>query len=124
MNPGGTITSYFGDASGLYHDIRAADGGFTFFDVSGAGTGPGQGTEPFSLNASGDVVGAYVDANGTSRGFLRTRNGAITTFEAPGAGTGSGQGTLPFFNTAANAIVGVWFDANGVAHGFLRTSPR
>jgi hypothetical protein len=121
INPAGTVTSFYADASSVYHGyVRAPDGTFTLFDVSGAGSGPFQGTEPFNINASGAVTGAVVDSAGVSHGFLRAVNGSITTFDVPGAGTGSGQGTLPVYNDPSNAISGFEIDTNGVAHGFLR----
>ena len=99
---------------------RAPNGAFTLFDVSGAGTVPGQGTEPFNINAAGDVTGPYVDGNGVNHGFLRLASGAITKFDVKGAGTGSGQGTIPVCNNPADAISGFYVDAGGVTHGFLR----
>src|SRR5579863_2680413 len=65
------------------------------FDVTGAGTGAGQGTSPFLILDDGTILGEYVDSNGVYHGFLRSPAGVITTFDAPGAGTGSGQGTIP-----------------------------
>ena len=121
INPVGTVTSFYIDASGVLHGyVRAPDGAFTLFDVSGAGTRPGQGTEPLNINAPGDIAGAYIDASGVNHGFLRLKSGAITTFDVPGAGTGSGQGTTPVYNNPSNAISGFDIDASGVAHGFLR----
>jgi hypothetical protein len=92
----------------------------TTFDAPGAGTGPGQGTQPFAINPAGLITGFYLDAGDALHGFLRTRNGAITTFDAPGAGTGPGQGTTPFSINPAGAIAGRYVDASDVFHGFLR----
>jgi hypothetical protein len=122
INAEGTVMGFYLDASFAFHGyVRAPKGTLHLVDVSGAGTGPFQGTEPFNINARGDVTGAYVDGNGVNHGFLRLRGGTITTFDAPGAGTGGGQGTIPVFNSSADAITGFYFDANGVSHGFLRT---
>jgi hypothetical protein len=122
INPAGTVTSFYADANFTFHGyVRSPHGIFTLFDVSGGGTGPFQGTEPFNINASGAVTGAVVDAGGVNHGFLRATTGAITKFDAPGAGTGSGQGTFPVYNNPSNAISGFEIDGNGVAHGFLRT---
>jgi hypothetical protein len=63
----------------------------------------------------------YIDGNGVSHGFLRSKHGDITTFDAPGAGTGNGQGTFPGSNNPRDAITGSYSDASGVYHGFLRT---
>jgi hypothetical protein len=120
--------------------VRAPNGTLHLVDVSGAGTGPFQGTEPFNINAAGDITGPYVDRSGVNHGFLRIKRpcaqncspfappapnrklGAIITFDVSGAGTGSGQGTIPIFNSPANAITGYYIDASGVNHGFLRTA--
>lgn len=44
--------------------------GFTTVDVPGAGTGPGQGTVLISINDSGVIVGAYIDASGVYHAFV------------------------------------------------------
>jgi hypothetical protein len=123
ITPNGTVTSYYFDASSALHGyVRHPDGTFTLFDVSGAGTGPMQGTEPLNINAQRDITGAYIDANGVNRGFLRYRSGSITKFDVAGAGRGSGQGTIPIYNNRADAICGYYVDASGANHGFLRTA--
>jgi hypothetical protein len=69
----GTIVGNYLDTSGVNHGfLRTTRGTFTTFDAPGAGTGPGQGTTPFSNNASGAITGFEVDANGVFHGFLRT----------------------------------------------------
>jgi hypothetical protein len=93
---------------------------FTSFDAPGAGTGPGQGTQPFAINPSGLITGFFFDGGDAFHGFLRDRNGFITTFDAPNAGTGAGQGTSPFSITPGGAIAGRYVDASDVFHGFLR----
>ena len=91
------------------------------FDAPGAGTGPGQGTQPFAINPAGLITGFYLDAGDAYHGVLRTPDGAITTFDAPGAGTGPGQGTRPFSINPGGTISGRYVDAGDVGHGFLRT---
>ena len=93
----------------------------TTFDAPGAGTGPGQGTQPFAINPAGLITGFYFDAGDAIHGFLRTPDGTIGTIDVPGAGTGPGQGTTPFSITPAGAIAGRYVDASDVFHGFLRT---
>ena len=93
----------------------------TTFDAPGAGTGPGQGTQPFAINPAGLITGFYLDAGDVYHGVLRTPDGAITTFDAPGAGTGPGQGTRPFSINPGGTISGRYVDAGDVGHGFLRT---
>jgi hypothetical protein len=48
------------------------DGRITSFDVKGAGTGAGQGTEIDTNNAAGDFVGNYIDGSGVWHGFVGT----------------------------------------------------
>jgi len=66
---------------------------YTSFDVSDAGTGPGQGTLPLAINPGGLIAGEYLDASNVFHGFLRAADGTITTFSAPGAGTSFHEGT-------------------------------
>jgi hypothetical protein len=47
-------------------------GRITKFNVSGAGTGSGQGTVPITNNRAGAITGWYVDGSGAYHGFLRT----------------------------------------------------
>jgi hypothetical protein len=54
---------------------RIQDGTITKFDVSGAGTGSGQGSFPVNINASGAIIGEYVDGNGVNHGFQRSARG-------------------------------------------------
>jgi hypothetical protein len=89
------------------------------FNVSGAGTGAGQGTIPFGIVADGSILGEYIDASGVYHGFLRSPSGAITTFDAPGAGPG--QSTFPSGINSALTIVGSYSDSSSVSHGFLRS---
>jgi hypothetical protein len=55
----------------VYHGfVRARDGKITAYDVPGAGTGTGEGTEPSGINNPGAITGDYIDANGVFHGFL------------------------------------------------------
>src|SRR5438477_25240 len=93
------------------------------FDVPGAGTGPGQGTQGIHINPTGTIAGYFTDANDVNHGLVRASNGAITTFDAPGAGTGPGQGTRTEAAACINpagAIVGFYTDASDVLHGYVR----
>ena len=76
--------------------VRAPDGTITTFDVPGAGTGPGQGTVPETINASGAITGWDIDANDVSHGFLRAPDGTISaTFDVPGYGHRSRSRHVP-----------------------------
>ena len=85
------------------------------FNVSGAGTGSGQGTIPFGIVADGSILGEYIDSSNVYHGFLRSAAGVITAFDAPGAGPG--QSTFPGGINSALVIVGTYMDSSGVAHG-------
>jgi hypothetical protein len=70
------ITGNYVDASAVNHGfLRAPGSALTTFDAPGAGTGPGQGTIPFSNNPAGAIAGFDIDANGVLHGFLRTHEG-------------------------------------------------
>lgn len=64
---------------------RAAS--FTEFDAPGAGTGWGQGTLAYQINASSEIVGYYIDSQYNDHGFVRTSDGTFTTFDIKGAST-------------------------------------
>jgi len=101
------------------------DGTLITFDVPGAGTSAGQGTEALvgAISPSGAVTGPYIDASNVYHGFLRTPDGTITTFDAPGAGTAAGQGTGPGNVSCLNprgSIAGGYTDANNMTHAFIR----
>ena len=60
------------DSIGVSHGfVRATNGSITIFSVPGAGNGAGQGTFPFSNNATGAISGTYIDSNNANHGFLR-----------------------------------------------------
>lgn len=128
INPAGTITGTYLDASNVRHDyVRTRDGTIASFDAPGAGTGLFQGTlgglydTGGSINPAGAIAGHYFDASNVYHGFLRVPDGRITTFDAPGAGTGSYQGTTVNGLNPADAIAGFTIDANNVYHGLVRT---
>jgi len=127
LNPEGAIAvayvntgSFFGTQV-LHGAVRAPDGTFTEFDVPGAGTGAGQGTNISGINPAGTIVGFYVDLSGVNHGYVRAKDGTITTFDVPGAGTGSGQGTVVASINTPGDFDGWYIDGSGVAHGFLRS---
>jgi hypothetical protein len=63
------------DAGGVNHGfLRTQRGDITTFDVSGAGSGSGQGTIPGSSDPEAGITGYYVDASGVSHAFLRLIN--------------------------------------------------
>ena len=123
INPQGTITGNYIDASNVSHGfVRAPDGTLTTFDAPGAGstTDSFQGTYPSSINQAGAICGAYIDDSNVFHSFVRAPDGTLTTFDAPGAGTGAFQGTVAFANNPAGAITGYYLDESNVNHGFVR----
>ena len=65
------------------------------------------------INARGDIVGRYSDAEGVFHGFL-LRKGVFSTIDFPGASL-----TAAFALSARGDIAGRFTDANGIDHGFL-----
>lgn len=134
INPAGVIVGQYVDGNGAYHGFtRAQNGAITGFDAPGAGTGAGagEGTEPWSINAVGQVTGWYTDSAGVSHGFVRGASGSFNTFDAPGAAVPVGvpctppvicsNGTQAGSINAAGVISGQFVDSSDVFHGFVRT---
>jgi YVTN family beta-propeller protein len=69
-----------------------------------------------SLNAQGDAVGDFLDANFGFHGFLRTQCGAFQSIDPPGA-----VATSAFAINDLGTIVGAFIDSNGALHGFRRS---
>ena len=70
----------------------------------------------WGINGSGEVVGTFINGNGTlsgGSGFLCS-NGVYTTIDDP-----SGVSTLAFGINDAGQIVGDYVDSSGGLHGFL-----
>jgi uncharacterized membrane protein len=65
------------------------------------------------INARGDIVGRYSDAEGVFHGFL-LRKGVFSNIDFPGASL-----TAAFALNARGDIAGHFLDANGIDHGFL-----
>jgi len=123
INPTGEIAGEAIDDNGVYHSFVWVNGTFTDFDVMGAGTGSGQGTQTATvdgLNPMGALVGTVVNSAGAWQGYVREADGTIMCMvNAPGAGNGSGQGTSPGGINQAGTIEGAYIDSNGVNHGFV-----
>ena len=123
LNPKGAIAGTTIDDNGAFNGfVRAPDGTIVEFEVPGAGTGSGQGTNPAGINPAGTIPGSFIDSSGVNHGFVRAPHGTITTFDVPGAGTDAGQGTLPQNINPAGDIAGNYIDARNVSNGFVRTA--
>ena len=72
-------------------------------------------TQAFGINASGQIVGEYIDASNHTHGFLYS-NGTYTTLDDPSASATGG--TVALGINDLGQIVGNYGDASG-GHGFL-----
>jgi probable HAF family extracellular repeat protein len=101
--------SLFGLSFGVVPDAQAAMSySFKILDIPGA-----TGTEPRSINASGQVTGYYWDGPGT-HGFVYS-NGTFATLDVPGA-----TSTFAASINASGQVVGNYSDGSGT-HGFIAT---
>ncbi len=120
LNPGGTITGFYVDASSVQHGfVRASNGKITEFDPPGSIL-----TNPNAIDAPGNITGFYFDANFVGHAFLRDTKGTFTQIDAPGADStpGSGNGTFGVGLIPGGEVEGVYVDPNGVLHGFVRSN--
>src|SRR5262249_59421111 len=92
--------------------VRAANGAMINVDLPGAANG----TFPAVINARGDTVGQYVDANGVGHGFLRSHSGNIVTFDVP---AGGGSSTSPNSLSSKRHITRNEADSAGGDHAFV-----
>jgi uncharacterized membrane protein len=90
--------------------LRDEKGVFTTIDHPDAPLG----TVALDINNRGQIVGAYVDAELATHGFLLDR-GVFTTIDPPGASFTEAAGI-----NGRGQIVGPYLDPDGTAHGFLR----
>jgi uncharacterized membrane protein len=100
-----------GVTSPVGHGFVSSHGKFTSFDVPVPGSTV---TQANDINASGHIVGAYVDANGVTHGFLM-RGATFATIDFPGAAR-----SLAWGINSAGQIVGTYrTDPVQPPHGFL-----
>jgi probable HAF family extracellular repeat protein len=113
VNAAGTIAGeYRGSIDGVSHAfLGEVNGSLTTIDVP-----DGESPQIADINAAGDVVGSFVDAQNVKRGFVRTSEGTITKFDYPGA-----TSTTPVAINWGGQIVGYYSDSTGKTHGFLRS---
>jgi uncharacterized membrane protein len=117
MAPGGMqmMMGDDGDAAALIgHGFLLDEDVFTIIDHPDAVAE----TAVFGINSRGQIVGGYVDAEGTVRSFLLD-DGVFTPIDHPNAGAGPGTGTLAFGLNDRGQVVGGYLDADGRGHGFL-----
>jgi hypothetical protein len=76
-------------------------------------------TLAYSINASEQSVGYYVDAAAVLHGYLRDSDGTLTfPIDPPDS-----VGTVLFGNNDSNWVVGRWADSAGVTHGLFFITP-
>ena len=80
------------------------------FDVPIAGTIQ---TQVDDINANGEIIGAYIDADGVTHAFLMVGS-KFTPFDFPESTSTSAWGI-----NSAGQVVGTYHNADGSVHGFL-----
>jgi uncharacterized membrane protein len=97
------------------HPYLVRKGVVTFFEPPSTWVGADD-TWPRSINASGDIAGAYYLADGTMHGFLRSHHGKWTRLDVPGVE----GGTQAHGINDHGEIVGAYSDDGwNSSHGFL-----
>ena len=101
-----------GDLNGVFNCVAWIWDGraYSFFTVPGAG---GLGTTAAGINASGQVVGYFGDANNASHGFLKYGS-TLTQIDVPGA-----TDTFSYAINNRSDMAGWYVDQQGIPHGFL-----
>jgi hypothetical protein len=104
-----------GDYTGTFGRIGEAQEGFV--NIGGTNTPffaqGSDGTYPYGMNNSNDVVGEFNDSKGLSHGFLRAVNGKITVIDYPGAAQ-----TYCYAINNAGEIAGAYITSKGEDYGF------
>jgi N-acetylneuraminic acid mutarotase len=137
INDSGVIVGFYSTGSdttnSTYHGFqRSASGTFTNIDDPNAGSSEGansskQGTNAAGINASGAIVGSYVDKDSIKHGFLFS-GGTYTTIDPAGVGECVNQhgenygGAVGLSIDSAGDVVGTYYDASCVQHGFVRVA--
>jgi len=91
-----------------------SNGRYTPVDDPAAGTASHQGTLPFGINASGAIVGEYLDAGGNLHGFLLS-GGQYGNLDDP-LGV---QGSFANGINDLGQVAGAYLDASGSPHGYV-----
>ena len=111
---GSSITGTYEDSSSLSHGFvdylpLTAVASFTTFSAPNAATSPTAlpftGTGGFSVNASGTVVGFYLDSNGVLHGFEYTPTATPAPTFSPAQGTYSSEQSVTISDTDSAAVV-------------------
>jgi hypothetical protein len=109
-------------ALGLSVPASAQQLSITTFDVPAAAGRTVLATYPDIINLEGEIIGAYLDTDGTNfvfHGFLRSPQGVITTFDAPNASADS-YGTFGNGLNVEGTTVGDYTNSIFNYGGFIR----
>jgi hypothetical protein len=90
--------------------VRQQDGSFVLLQAPA-------GTAPYGINASGQVVGGYLDASSRRHGFLLSPQGEFTVIDIPGAT----ETTVYAINDSGTMVGRYWGGSR--SHGVLWNSP-
>ncbi len=121
VNNGGVISGFYTNTSGAVHGFIDNGGTFTSYDDP---NGNGTNTSFFGLNNKGQVVGSYVDANGTNGLLFNYLTNTWQTIDDPKQSFSTAFGVN---GTTVNGIndmgqlVGFYSDGTNV-NGFLATA--
>ena len=128
-------TGTYSTNSAYYGFMRSADGStYTVISDPSAGTtedgnGKKEGTTPVAMNASGMIVGYYIDSSSVQHGFVRSASGTYTQIDPTGVGTCVNQnndsnfgGTTASGIDAAGDVVGTYLNTSCAQQGFIRNA--
>ena len=120
VNDRNVAVGFYTDANGNNHGYEYNIRHARFSTVTDPSL-PGASLTAAAINDEGDVAGFYVNAAGTTDGFLKTHRGQFITLAAPGASSTMATGVNAF-----DEVVGVYMVGSGstaTMHGFTWT-PR
>jgi probable HAF family extracellular repeat protein len=117
---GGPSAAFYSRGSGSAEYTKLGQNNLTFTTINCPDAVGG--TIPQDINNGGQIVGGYVDSDGTLHGFLRN-NGVCTPINHREAGTGPGLGTVALGINDLGQIVGIYItreNSENIIRGFLR----
>ena len=140
INDSGVIVGFYSTGTYITNSVyygfqRLATSPYTITNIqaplAGSGNGPGfkQGTQPYGINDSGEIVGSYTDSNFYHHGFVLSGT-TYTVIDPPGVGSGTcinshGKnfgGTNAESIDAAGDVAGHYLDMSCAQHGFVLTA--
>jgi hypothetical protein len=111
------VVGTYVDAKGVFHGfVRGSSGRLTRFNIAGAGTARGEGTEVEGLSPGGVIVGSFIRSDKVAVGFI-DRHGIVTRIAERSAGNKPGDGTAVEFY-GSGEYGGIYVGGSGAAHGW------